>query len=156
MIGWIFIAVAKSDGVLRGQPMTTIELTIHAVRSVAVTASHCRAREHQRKCDCTDQPEGHRNISSFQFSADEQRVIAFVHPIWECILPTPLNLMLEKTANPSSGRDRRADRMKSNANSESCPAVRLQGDGAASVSMLSIGSSSIPVAHSLDGSAVGR
>ena len=37
--------------------------------------------------------------------------------------------MLEKAANPSSGRDRRADRMKSNANPESRPrasAVRLQ------------------------------
>src|ERR1700722_17174171 len=64
-----------------------------------------------------------------------------------------------KAANPASGRDRRADRMKSNADSESrprAPAVRLQGDGAASVNMLSIGSSSISAAHSLDEFAFGR
>jgi hypothetical protein len=68
------------------------------------------------------------------------------------------NFDVRKAANPSSGRDRRADRMKSNANSESrprAPAVSLQGDGVASINMLSIGSSSIPAAHSLDESAFG-
>src|ERR1700730_18138617 len=45
-------------------------------------------------------------------------------------------------ANPSSGHDRRSDRMKSNATSESrprAPAFRFQGDGVASINMLSIG-----------------
>jgi hypothetical protein len=68
------------------------------------------------------------------------------------------NFDVRKAANPSSGRDRRADKMKSKANSEITtprPAVRLQGDGVASINMLSIGSSSIPAAHSLDESAVG-
>src|ERR1700731_2726991 len=66
MIGWIFIAIAKSDRVLRGHSMMKIELAIRVVHSIAVTASYCRTREHQRKCGCTDQSEGHRNISSFQ------------------------------------------------------------------------------------------
>ena len=47
-----------------------------------------------------------------------------------------------RKANPSGGHDRRADRMKSNANSESRPraaAFRFQGDGVASINMLSIG-----------------
>ena len=50
MIGWINIAVAKSDRVLRGHSMMTIKRAIRVVHSIAVTASRCRARGHQRKC----------------------------------------------------------------------------------------------------------
>jgi hypothetical protein len=45
---------------------------------------------------------------------------------------------VRKAANPSSGRDWRADGMKSNANSEittRAPAGRLQGDGVAFIDM---------------------
>src|SRR5580704_7330062 len=66
MIGWIFIAVAKTDRVLRGDSMMTIEPVINAVRSKAATASHCRTREHQRKCGYTNQSEVDHNTFSFQ------------------------------------------------------------------------------------------
>jgi hypothetical protein len=75
MIGWVFIAVAKSDRVLRGQFMTTIELVIRAVRSIAVTASHCRACKHQRKCGYTNQSKVHHNTPLF---IGERRVRVFV------------------------------------------------------------------------------
>jgi hypothetical protein len=65
MIGWIFIAVAKSDRVLRRHSMPTIELVIHGVRSIAATARHCRTRQQQRKCGYTNQSKVRHNAFSF-------------------------------------------------------------------------------------------
>src|SRR5580692_2622229 len=72
MIGWIIVAVAKSDRVLRGHSIMTIEFAIRVGHSIPVTASHCRTREHQRKYGCTDQSEGHRDISSPAITAPPQ------------------------------------------------------------------------------------
>ena len=57
MIGWINIAVAKSDRVLRGDFMMTIKRVIRVAHSIAATASHCRTRDYQRKCGRSDQSE---------------------------------------------------------------------------------------------------
>src|ERR1700722_14846920 len=80
MIGWVFIAVAKSDRVLRGHSMMTIERAIRVVHSIAVTASHSRAREHQRKCGYTNQSEVRHNRFSFSPTNEGRRSLLRRYP----------------------------------------------------------------------------
>jgi hypothetical protein len=63
-----------------------------------------------------------------------------------------------RKANPSGGRvGEPMDEIKRQFGiTTPRPAVHLQGDGVASINMLSIGSSSIPATHSLDESAFGH
>src|ERR1700733_4787110 len=110
MIGWISIAVAEVDRVLRGQLMMTIQLVIFVVHSVATTVRHCWTREDQRKRGCTNQSEVRHDTFLFDRANDEPlrtdaplrsnaTVLICVQRTWECNFSIAIKLHVRKMAN---------------------------------------------------------